>query len=236
MKALLLDALGTLVALEPPAPRLRRNLAERCGIEISGAEAETAIAAEIGYYRAHLDEGRDAASLADLRRRCAAALREALPPRARPSDPDAALRTLLASLRFHAFDDARPALEAARARDLRVVVVSNWDCSLPDVLEWIGLAPALDGIVSSAVVGARKPSRAIFERALLIAGVPAGDTIHVGDSLVEDVEGARAAGIEPVLISRDGTPGPPGVRTIGSLSELGDALTQPPRGPRAREP
>src|SRR5438105_14115179 len=116
------------------------------------------MAAEMSYYRAHLDEGRDADSLAALRRRCAEALRDALPEGARPADLDELVVLLLDSLRFRAFPDAGPALEAARSRGLRPVVVSNWDCSLPDVLARIGLAPLLDGIVASAAVGARKPS------------------------------------------------------------------------------
>ncbi len=78
--AILLDALGTLVALEPPAPRLRAELAQRFGLEVSEEEAARAIAAEIAYYRAHLDEGRDEAESA--RRSagaCAEVLRSALP-------------------------------------------------------------------------------------------------------------------------------------------------------------
>ena len=98
-------------------------------------------------------------------------------------------------------------------------MVSNWDVSLHDV--WtLGLAPLLDGVVTSAEVGARKPDAAIFARALEIAGVRAEQAVHVGDSLEEDVAGARAAGIEPVLIRRDGSPGPPDTRTITNLIEL----------------
>jgi putative hydrolase of the HAD superfamily len=52
--------------------------------------------------------------------------------------------------------------------------------------------------------------------------VAAADAIHVGDTLDEDVAGARAAGIEPVLIRRGDGPPVSGVRTISSLAELGD--------------
>jgi len=86
------------------------------------------------------------------------------------------------------------------------------------VLERLGLAEMLDGIVTSAACGARKPSPEIFEHALGVAGVAAHDALHVGDSFAEDVDGARAAGIEAVLIKRDGEPGPPGVRTIATLT------------------
>lgn len=185
-------------------------------------QAQHAIGAEIAYYRLHLDEGRDRTTLAELRRRCTEVLRQALPPRKEIADADGDLlqQALLASLRFSEFSDARGALELARGRAQRVVVVSNWDVSLHDVLQRLRLAPLLDGVVTSAEAGARKPSPEIFERALAVADVSAARAIHVGDSIEEDVAGARAAGIEPVLIARDGGPTPRGVRMIESLLEL----------------
>ncbi len=222
--AILLDALGTLVALERPAPRLRVELLERFGLEVSEAEAAHAIAAEIAYYRAHLDDGRDEAALRELRRRCAEVLRSALPADGARLEVDPLVEALVASLRFSAFPDARPALESARGRGLRLVVVSNWDVSLVAVLRNLELEPLLDGIVTSAGAGARKPSPAIFEQALRLAGVGASDAVHVGDTLDEDVAGARAAGIEPILIHRGDGPPVTGVRTISSLSELAAEL------------
>jgi putative hydrolase of the HAD superfamily len=219
-RAILLDALGTLLALEPPAPRLRAELAARCGLVVSEEQAARAINAEIAYYRAHLDEGGDAAGLAALRRRCAEVVRSALPAGAGALRLESVLDALLASLRFTVFADVRPALAAARARGQRLVVVSNWDLSLHERLREPGLERLLDAVLTSAEVGARKPAPAIFERALAAAGATASEAIHVGDSLVEDVAGARAAGIEPVLVRRDGGERVPGVRTIASLSEL----------------
>jgi putative hydrolase of the HAD superfamily len=218
--AILLDALGTLVALEPPAPRLRAELAARFGLEISEDEAARAITAEIAYYRAHLDDGRDEAGLESLRRRCAEVLRSALPGEGTGLEVDPLVEALLAALHFTAFDDVRPALQSAHERGQRLVVVSNWDVSLHGVLRGLELEPLLDGIVTSAGAGARKPAPAIFEQALELAGVAAADAIHVGDTLDEDVAGARAAGIEPVLIRRAEGPPVPGVRTISSLAEL----------------
>jgi len=243
-RSLLIDAMGTLVRLEPPAPALRRELARRFGIEVSPAQAQRAVAAEIGYYRAHMQDGRDAASVHELQWRCAGALRTALPrsERLRRIDGFSLTAALLASLRFSAYADARPALEAARDRGERVIVVSNWDASLADVLARVGLEPLLDGVVTSADAGVRKPQRQIFERALELAGVPAERAVHVGDSLEEDVAGARAAGIAAVWVNRPHPPrqpGPPGfspapgpsamsgapeVATITGLSELGAAI------------
>lgn len=217
---ILLDALGTLLELEPPAPALRAELANRFRITVTEEQAHAALAAEIAYYRAHLDEGRDADSLATLRNRCAGVLREALPPTEQLAAVDERDLTaaLLASLRFRPFDDVVSALEAMKAAGRRLVVVSNWDVSLHVVLDRLGLTRYLDGIITSAEAGARKPAPGIFAKALTIARANPQDAIHIGDSLDEDVAGARAAGIEPVLIRRNGHPGPSGVRTIASLN------------------
>jgi len=229
--AVLLDALGTLVELEPPASALVQELRVRLGMEVSIAEAERAIAAEIAYYRAHLDEGRDETSLAGLRRRCAQVLAEHLPG---APDSEAGVEpmaaALLAALRFRAYPDAAPALVSLGRRGIRLVVVSNWDVSLPGVLERVGLAVHLHAVVTSAEVGARKPARLIFERGLALAGVTAQCAVHVGDGLEEDVAGALAAGIAPVLIARGGAPRgtrqrvPAGVLCIRSLNELTDLV------------
>lgn len=227
--------MGTLVRLEAPAPRLRAQLRDRFGVHVSDAEASAALRAEIAFYRAHMGDGRDAETLHELRRRCAAVLRDALPGGCHALALDELLRALLASLRFVAFDDARNALLAVRARGVWVVAVSNWDVSVLEVLEQAGLAPLLDGAVSSAALGVAKPSPAVFEHALSLAGARAADALHVGDSPSEDVAGALAAGIEPLLIDRTGDgERVAGVRTIRGLHELG----WPPvraRGPRFAE-
>jgi putative hydrolase of the HAD superfamily len=229
-RALLLDALGTLLELEPPIEPLRRELRERFGIEVSAAQAGLALRAEIVFYRAHHDEASDRARLADLRRRAAETLRGALPPEAATATRDlgALTEALLAALRFRPFEEVPEVLRAARERSVRLVVVSNWDVSLHDVLDATGLAPLLDGVVTSAELGSAKPDSAIFARGLELAGVAAADALHVGDSVEQDVAGALAAGIAPLLVARDGAepdaPVPSGVRTIPTLRPLLDAL------------
>jgi putative hydrolase of the HAD superfamily len=225
-RALLLDALGTLVRLAPPAPALRDELRRRFGVAVSPAQAEHAVAAEIAYYRRHLNQARDETSLSALRRRCAEVLRAALPSDddVAAIDPGQLTEALLAALRFSAFPDAPPALAAARSRGLRLVVASNWDVSLPEVLGRVGLLDHLDGVVTSAEVGASKPDPRVFVEALRRAGVAPDEAVHVGDDQRADVEGARAAGVRALLLSRDRRPGPPGVPTIASLAELNRAL------------
>lgn len=231
-RAVLLDALGTLVELEPPVPLLRRELRERFGLDIGEEAAGAALRAEIAFYRAHHDEARDAASLADLRRRSAAALREALPPEAATLPLEPLTEALLAALRFRPYPEVPEVLSALREAGRRLVVVSNWDVSLHAVLEQTGLVGWLDGALTSAELGTSKPDPAIFTRALELAGVDAADAVHVGDSAEHDVAGARAAGIEPLLLVRtaqtarglpapqDDVEAPPGVRVIETLRSL----------------
>ena len=213
-RAVLLDALGTMLRLEPPAPLLVRELRERHGIEVSEREAGLAVRAEIAYYRANLHRGVDAAGLEAVRGECAALVARELGIEEDVHD------ALLAAIVFTPFAEVPDTLRRLRARGARLVVVSNWDVSLHEALERTGLSELVDGAVCSADVGTAKPAPEVFERALEIAGVEAGEAIHVGDDVEADVEGARAMGIEPVLVLREDGAGPPGVRTIRTLVEL----------------
>jgi HAD superfamily hydrolase (TIGR01509 family) len=216
MTAVLLDALGTLVELQSPAPRLQRLLAER-GFEVDEERAAQGFAVEIGYYLQHHLEGSDRERLDNLRDRCAEAMRTALDL---PGlDHAQAREAMLGSLEFKPFPDALPALARLAEDGHVVVIVSNWDCSLPDWLGPTGLLDHVAGVVTSADAGAAKPDRRIFERGLALAGARPEEAVHVGDSVENDVAGARALGIRPVLVARDGA-APEGVEAVGSLAEL----------------
>lgn len=125
---------------------------------------------------------------------------------------------------WHVFPDAIPALEALRARGLVVGAVSNWVWQLPELLHALDLVSHFDLIAASSRIGFEKPHPGIFRWALAEARVEPGEAIHVGDHLDADVEGARAVGIEPVLIDRRGrfsVPDiPAGTPLIRSLAEI----------------
>jgi putative hydrolase of the HAD superfamily len=217
VKAALLDALGTLVELERPWPHLVAELGSR-GVSVSEDDAKRAMLAEMAYYKRNHDDAKDFAGLKDLRRRCAAIVQGELGTALPVADVEDAM---LAAIRFRPYPEVPGVLAALRDRGVARVVVSNWDVSLHDVLERTELRPLLDGVVTSAEFGAAKPDPAIFARALELAGgVAPADAIHAGDDVAADVDGARAAGIAPVFVARDGEAPPPGVRTIPSLDAL----------------
>ncbi|HZB06185.1 MAG TPA: HAD family hydrolase [Thermoleophilaceae bacterium] len=216
IRAVLLDALGTLVELQPPAPRLARLLRES-GFGVSEEQSGAGFMAEIAYYLDHHLEGSDPERLERLRDRCAEEMRRALDV---PGlDHATARRAMLGALEFRPYPDVLPALGELRERGVTLVIASNWDCSLPDWLGPTGIMELVDGVVTSAEVGVAKPEARVFERALAIAGAEPGEALHAGDKVDNDVEGAVAAGIRAVLVQREGEP-PAGVAAIRSLREL----------------
>jgi putative hydrolase of the HAD superfamily len=204
--AVLLDALGTMIELEPPWARLARAL----GDELAEEDVRAAFEVEMDYYRDHLHEGTDPESLAGLRERCAAVLSGEL-------RREVGAATMMAAIRFRAYPDAVPALAELRRRGLRLVCVSNWDCSLPEVLRRTALAERLDAVVVSALHGAPKPDPGIFAAALELAGSRPDQALHVGDR-DEDDAGARAAGVAALRIDRSGG------GQIASLAEIVEHL------------
>lgn len=217
IEVVLLDAYGTLLDLPDPVPRLRALLAG-AGHPHPPARVAGALRAEIGHYRANHDRGRDAASLAELRRECAGVLADGLGGDAPPLDVLTPM--LLDSLRFRLFPDVVPGLDALAAAGLRLGVVSNWDCGLPDVLAALGVADRFAVVATSAAVGAAKPEPAIFHAALATLGVAPGRALHCGDLPHADCAGARAAGVGAVLIDRSGTLPPGPCPRIATLAEL----------------
>ena len=125
---------------------------------------------------------------------------------------------------WHIFPDAYPTLTALQERGLKVGAVSNWVWNLPELLHTLDLVKHFDFIAASARIGFEKPHRRIFEWALEQAEAEPSQVIHVGDHVDADVLGARAVGIEGVLIDRmhryatDEVPDE--TRVIGSLEEL----------------
>jgi len=131
---------------------------------------------------------------------------------------------------WHVFPDAPPALAALRSRGLVVAAVSNWVWQLPELLHALDLVRSFDFIAASARVGYQKPHVGIFRWALEQAHVEPGEAMHVGDHPDADVEGARGAGIQPVLIDRHDRFSPadlpertPLIRTLAELIPLVDA-------------
>jgi putative hydrolase of the HAD superfamily len=97
------------------------------------------------------------------------------------------------------------ALEGLRARGYRVAAVSNSDGRAPDLLARLGLAERFELVIDSHLVGVEKPDVRIFQLACAQLGLAPARCAYVGDVLAFDAEGARAAGLVPVLFDAYGS-------------------------------
>lgn len=103
---------------------------------------------------------------------------------------------------YEPFPDTVPFLVAARERGVRLVVVSNWDVSLPVVLAAHGLDRLVDAAYASLVVGAEKPDPTMIRLAMAAYRAEPAETLHVGDDPVDDLGAAANAGVRGLLIDR----------------------------------
>lgn len=105
---------------------------------------------------------------------------------------------------FVLFDDVLPAMKTLKERKFILGLLTNLDRDMLPICRELGLEPYLDFVVTSGEVGADKPDSPIFLAALQKAGVNASEAVHVGDQYKLDIVGARAVGINPILIDRYG--------------------------------
>lgn len=114
----------------------------------------------------------------------------------------------------------------ARLRELGIplAVVSNSDGRVEEALRVAGIRDAFDVVIDSAVVGVEKPAPAIFGHALAALGVAAHEAIYVGDIYEIDVVGARAAGLDVVLVDPDGRNAGRDVPTHACVADVVTAL------------
>jgi HAD superfamily hydrolase (TIGR01549 family) len=101
---------------------------------------------------------------------------------------------------FELYEDALPVLDELRTAQLRLGLVSNGIRDLHEFVVHHRLD--VDAIVGSRAHGYVKPHPTIFQAALQQLGVEPAEAVMVGDSLEEDVEGARALGMRAILIDR----------------------------------
>ena len=130
---------------------------------------------------------------------------------------------------WEVYSDVFPTLQALRRHKYTLGVISDWGISLGPILRRLNLTPYFDCLLVSAVTRHAKPSPLLYEMALERANSIADYTLHIGDSYIHDVLGARAVGMTPVLLDRPGHLEESNVDCllIHSLAELLDLLEAP---------
>ena len=126
------------------------------------------------------------------------------------------------------YDDVPDVLRALAARGIRIGLISNSHRAAASFQSHFELDGLVSAAVSSSDHGYMKPHPSIFDAALQLMGVQAGEAVMVGDSLRQDIDGALGVGMRAVLVRRGPADQPfPGnadqfrdVPVIHSLHEL----------------
>ena len=106
------------------------------------------------------------------------------------------------SAHFELYDDALPVLDVLRERGFLIGLLSNSSRDLDEFVAHHNLHA--DAVLTSHAHGKTKPHESIFRAMLDLLGVAPADALMVGDTIEDDVDGARAVGMQAVLLDREG--------------------------------
>jgi len=210
-RAVFFDLGGTLLIMR--RDRIFRRVLQEVGRDASLGRIRSAYMKEesgwLSFYGARvLNEEETAEAYRDLDQRVFSALYPGA------SEPEALRISKLVRKRWpeleteiplELYPDAEPTLERLAGDGYALGLISNAPADTVRAVEALGLTRYLGTVVISGAVGYTKPHPEIFRIALRKADVDAGQAIHVGDLYEADVIGARRAGLEGILIDRDGT-------------------------------
>ena len=206
VRAVVFDAVGTLLFPDPGAPAIYAETARRHGLPLSPAAVRERFVA--AYRR---EEEADAASgwATSEGRERDRWYRIVTQTLAGGSDPDACYRHLFDHFArptaWKLAPDAPAVLGALHGRGLLLGLGSNYDDRLWPVLAGFPELDVLKGrVLISSVVGVRKPGAGFFLEAARAAGCAVSEVLFVGDDLGNDYEGATTAGMPAVLLDPHG--------------------------------
>jgi dihydrofolate synthase / folylpolyglutamate synthase len=196
IRAVTFDVGGTLIEPWPSVGRVYAQIAERHGVHVPADELDRQFAAA---WKAKKNFGYSMSDWSDLVKESFAGLAGAPPDDALFSD---LYRHFATAAPWRVFDDVAPCLQRLKKRGLKLAVISNWDERLRPLLRALELAHYFDAMIVSRELGCHKPDAKVFEAAAAQLGIPAEAILHVGDSAIEDFDGARKAGFRAVLLRR----------------------------------
>lgn len=127
------------------------------------------------------------------------------------------------------FPDVLPVLQTLRARNYTLGVISDWGIALGPILRQHTLSRYFDCLLVSATTRYAKPSPMLYQQALERANAVPDYALHIGDSYIHDVLGARSVGMTPLLLDRANRFKPENVDCllVHSLYEMLDLLEIP---------
>jgi len=225
IQAITFDAAGTLIRVADPVGETYSRIAGDMGERLSAAALEAAFRDVFPSMPAMAFPGLGESDIVDAERAWWRNLVERVVRHAGGIDAfDSYFETLFrhyaSACAWRAYPESHRVLRSARARGLRVAVVSNFDSRLLPILRELGIEELTDGVVYSTGCGAAKPDRRIFDHAMDVLGSAPETTLHVGDNLRADYHGAAAAGMTAVYLNRHEKAVEDSIASVRHLGEL----------------
>ncbi len=199
-RALLLDAVGTLIELAEPPDEVYVRVASRHGINVDPTQVKTRLATLLHAYQPPIPNPGQLDLHANVEREhWREIIRGALGDIAAEGRCFDDLFGLYGeSKTWKRVEDVELMLDGAQRHALKLAIVSNMDARLPAILQ--GLDLAIDPIVLPSNSGHVKPQAEIFQLALERIGVEASAAFYIGDRDRDCVEAARAAGLSAMRL------------------------------------
>jgi putative hydrolase of the HAD superfamily len=231
IRIIFFDVGGTLLHPDPSFHGLVAHVCQRHGVEVTAEDAER-VEPDVWARIAQRDDGGRGFSVSADRSRefwlwvYRTFLRELGHTNAAESDlPQQLLDTFLRLESYRLYGDSIPALRALSDGGFTLGIISNWEAWLDRLMVRLGIERFFGVAMISGKEGLEKPDPAIFLRALERAGVRPEEAVHIGDSIHDDVQGARAIGMRGILLDRGGrqsgqTSDYPSIRGLDELPSL----------------
>ena len=208
IKAIFFDFYNTLVRFWPPLPQIQHAACQNLGIRVPPEKLARGYAIADLYFneenhRFPLGDRDDASRDAFFARYEQVILAEsgvAVSLRMAKQIWDMAISV---PKEFVEFEETRTVLAELQGRGYRLAVLTNLRRDMDELTQQLGIHEYLEFCLTGREV-AEKPATAIFEAALQRMAVRPEQAMHVGDQPRSDVQGARDAGLRPVLIDRGG--------------------------------
>lgn len=198
-KALLVDAVGTLVVPSQPMAQIYKEIGEKYGVEYSEAEI-------LNRYRWAYGQpwGRSRLRYVDDGKPFWQYIVKSSTGCSDSQYFEELYHYYATDKAWHLCDpDAESVFKALRNSGVKLAVVSNFDTRLRPVLRALNCDHWFDAVAVSAEVAAEKPNPTIFLKACELLGVKPEEVVHVGDDRRNDIWGARDAGCDAWLWGSD---------------------------------
>jgi putative hydrolase of the HAD superfamily len=221
IRAVVFDAVGTLIHPEPGAAEVYAMIGHRFDSQLSVAEIgprfRAAFTREEEFDRRHGYQTSAAREVARWRRIVATVLDDV-------ADAEGCFRTLFAHFArpdaWRCDPDAAAVIEGLLQRGYRLGLASNYDGRLRTVVAGLPPLDQLPHLVISSEVGWRKPAAAFFAAVCRAVGLPPEEVLYVGDDRVNDYEGAAAAELRPLLFDPRERAADTAIARVAKLMEL----------------